>query len=572
MKKYRKLSGAFLLVMSSVVTCAQKFNPAELETTLHKAIEKAYPASVRIWGFDPVRQVQMSAQFSGVVVSPDGLIYTAAHVNQPGKTFKVMFPDGRSCIATGLGEIELNDNRSVPDVAVMKIIEKGPWPYAETGWSSSLRKDEPCISIAYPESQNQPLPMIRFGYIAEVRNKYGFIRSTCLMEPGDSGGPLFDYFGRVIGLHSAIDVSEKDNFEIPVDLYRKYRTALDSGITYQQYPENTDPVGTDPLDAKIRSIRALEKPEFIFTKAAADLEGCVLLVESRKDDSVQRGQATLFSSEELSLESSLQNGSILVSKSSLVGESPFVLVNGKRIAAAVLKRNRESDLVLLMVPVKLKGGIRSEQFNADSLRFGQVGRFLLSPLSGSKIRVSVVGSREFSLPKITSAAFLGAEIGYKLGWVMLSSVTPGSPADVAGLHSGDQILSLDGLDVNEPGDFVQRFQKYWPGDKAEIKIMRSDSTGAKDVTLEKEVTLGKLPDRHFNHPAELFAGGKSVRRDGFARVFVHDAVLQPNECGGPVFDCEGRFYGINIARYSRTTSIVVPAAVVLNVLKDGKSR
>lgn len=71
-------------------------------------------------------------------------------------------------------------------------------------------------------------------------NQYGFLQSTCLMEPGDSGGPLFDANGNVVGIHSAIDVSEKENFEVPVDLYRTYWSALQQPRTYGEYPVQKD--------------------------------------------------------------------------------------------------------------------------------------------------------------------------------------------------------------------------------------------------------------------------------------------------------------------------------------------
>ena len=211
-----------LSLLFSIHVCGQHFNTSKLQGSIKVAIEKAYPASVRIWAFDTVSNTRTGAQFTGVVVRADGHILTAAHVNTPGNTYKIMFPSGISCIAVGLGEIELAEALTTPDVAMMKIIGNKLWPYAEMGWSSALSINEPCISIAYPESLDQPLPMVRFGHIQDLNNKYGFIQSTCIMEPGDSGGPLFDYLGRVIGIHSAVDIKETDNFEVPIDLYRKY--------------------------------------------------------------------------------------------------------------------------------------------------------------------------------------------------------------------------------------------------------------------------------------------------------------------------------------------------------------
>src|SRR4051812_42456405 len=104
------------IYLPSAVLC-QKLDAGKLQMQLHKAIKLAYPASVRMWGFDTLAKQQMSAQFSGVVVSKQGHILTAAHTTMPGKTYKVMFPDGKECIALALGKIEFAENKTRPDVA-----------------------------------------------------------------------------------------------------------------------------------------------------------------------------------------------------------------------------------------------------------------------------------------------------------------------------------------------------------------------------------------------------------------------------------------------------------------------
>lgn len=565
-KKFLSLSIILVLFLCSGNLYSQQFDRKKLEETIAKAIEKAYPATVRIWGFDVGRQVQTSGQFSGVVVSADGHILTAAHVNTPNNTYKVMFPDGTSCIAKGLGKIEFADNKTMPDVAMMKIRGDGKWPYAEMGRSSALKKDEPCISIAYPETLNQALPTVRFGYIADLKNQYGFIQSTCIMEPGDSGGPLFDYLGRVIGLHSAIDVSEKDNFEVPVDLYRKYWTALNVAEVYKALPAAEDAVADDPFAASIRSIAALEQPEANFKAVAAHYKDCSFVIKSRIKGKEQRIQGTLISPEGISLKDSFKNGSILVSKNSLVGDQPTVSLDGRDVAATVVARDKENDLVLLHVESTIKGGINLTQ--TDTVSFKGLGKFLISPLTDRTYKIGVIGSREFNLPKITGAGWLGAETAFKQGWVTVTAVKPNSPAGESKFETGDQILSINGQAMDSASDYNNFFQKCWPDDQLTIKLMRADSSKSKDITLLKEVVLGAQPQVHHNHPAELFEGGKSIRRDGFNKVFSHDTKLHPDQCGGPVLDADGHFYGINIARFSRTGSIVIPATVIRSFIKQ----
>ena len=77
--------------------------------------------------------------------------------------------------------------------------------------------------------------------------------------------------------------------------------------------------------------------------------------------------------------------------------------------------------------------------------------------------------------------------------------------------------------------------------------------------LEKSITLGAFPSQS-RHAADLM--DKSGRRDGFSEVLLHDADLQPEKCGGPIFDLSGNFLGMNIARNSRVRSYALPIDVL----------
>lgn len=558
LKYIQSLLAVLFLLLSAPVT-GQPLHAEKLEKRIQLAIAKAYPASVRIWGFDTVSNTRTSAQFTGVVVSSDGHILTAAHVNVPGNTYKIMFPDGKWGIAAGLGEIELEETPTMPDVAMMKIVGKGTWPFAEMGWSSAIVKNEPCISIAYPESLDQPLPMIRFGTIAEVNNQYGFIRSTCLMEPGDSGGPLFDYLGRVIGLHSAIDVSENDNFEIPVDLYRKYWKMLNLAKTYKSFPSIEDSVGVDPLAGKIDVIPQLSN-SWGNRKQLAKLTSSCLTISSILKNKTQTVRGTLIDMDGIITTKGSVHGNIIISKSSLVGDQPAIIYDGKTIAATVIARDKENDLVLLKTGTALRGGVKLKQMFTDTLGFEQLGKFLYAPLGGDSCRISILGSKGFTLPNLTSIGYLGAQLAY-FGPLLVTTVQANTPASAAKLEKGDELLSINGVALARRADYITESKKYWPNDKIVIQIKRNDSTYTKTVILDIK------PQVVVNHPAGLFAGGKSDLRDGFTQVFAHDARLRPAENGGPVFDLHGNFYGINIARYSRVSTVVIPASVLLNFIR-----
>jgi serine protease Do len=539
-------------------------SPSFPASPLSAAIEKGYKAAVLLWQIDGETGNRMSAQFSGVVVSPDGLILSAAHVVMPGNTYKVMYADGRECIAKGLGRITIPPNYMVPDAAMLKITGEGTWPFAEIGWSSSLTVGQPCISIAYPESQAQRQPMLRFGKISSLKNEYGFLQSTCVMEPGDSGGPLFDLFGRVIGIHSGIQIPEEVNYEVPVDTYRKYWGALLQPKDYQALPEQLSPVSADPL-----KYPPFKSAMFSLDKQVAQVEKSrarsVLKIKSKLNGKDQQIAGTVLSLKGLFAE---KDKFIIVSKSSMIGVDPFALdARGGKIKLRIVARFRGDDLAMLLPekdadPGFLLGSIANVVDGlSDQLADEALGSFLVSLRADSSARMGVLGSLHVNLPNATSYGYMGASTEVKDDHLRIKFVSPDNAAAIAGLKAGDIISTINGVRVEDELDFMKAVGKHQAGDTIQVGLISDGKQVIRPVVLQYP------PQRQVNHPAELFAGGKSLRRDGFTDVFVQDASIRAGECGGPVFDFQGRFVGINMARLSRTSTVILPARELVAYLK-----
>ena len=188
-----------------------------LSAQIQDAIRRAKPACVAVG-----RRLGERTQggFSAVIVSPEGHVLTAGHCIRPDTDYEVLLTDGRILKARSLG-------RSAHlDCGLLKIVDETEFPWAELGTSSDLVRNQPCLSISHPGGVDaQRGPVIRFGRVLG-KNSRGHIHNTCLMEPGDSGGGLFDLEGRVIGIHSYIHQSLSDNFDIPVDLFRDHWESL----------------------------------------------------------------------------------------------------------------------------------------------------------------------------------------------------------------------------------------------------------------------------------------------------------------------------------------------------------
>ena len=151
---------------------------------------------------------------SGVIVSADGIVLTAGHViSRPDQEVVVILPDGTRVAGRALGA-----NRTF-DSGMIRISEPGEWPHVELGRSADVAVGQWCISIGQPLGFDvRRRPPLRLGRV--LRNDPHALQTDCTIVSGDSGGPLFDMAGRVIGIHSRIGTPLTDNVHVPVDDYR----------------------------------------------------------------------------------------------------------------------------------------------------------------------------------------------------------------------------------------------------------------------------------------------------------------------------------------------------------------
>ncbi|HEX3148651.1 MAG TPA: S1C family serine protease [Gemmataceae bacterium] len=180
------------------------------------------------------------ASGSGVIVSEDGLILTAGHVieGKVGRQIGVVMPDGKRYKATVLGFDKKIDS------GMAKIIDPAPggkWPYADIAPSSELKEGQWVLATGHPGGykRNRP-PVVRVGRIGNPRfeppREGGeFVQIDCTLVGGDSGGPLFDLRGRVVGIHSRIGndprigASIAQNMDVPSDRYKEAWDKLVAG-------------------------------------------------------------------------------------------------------------------------------------------------------------------------------------------------------------------------------------------------------------------------------------------------------------------------------------------------------
>jgi len=478
------------------------------------------------------------------------------------------------------------------------------------------------------------------------------LQASVLMEPGDSGGPLFDLNGHVIGIHSRIGHAMDRNYEVPVNVYREFWNELNRE---SQFVESGPPrpilgvrcsIARSSLDRRtIQGLKIDMVAEETLASRVGIQTGDVLLqvhgnalrsrqdlrraLAAARDEGAETIQVELMRGEEAiklaadfdveregapevplpeedypaaakppeftelagltqhlaELEAALDDACVeitskfgkagsrsivgtrirgtdwVISKSSAVGQSPTTLVDGGSLALNVLYRDPAVDLVLLKAPSVHEHGI---DLGVGALELS-VGAFLLSPSHDSDGVVSIVGSPAFRSQQKYSRGYLGVvPTTYKNNrGALLSEVTNGGAANRAGLLAGDIVTTLNDTIIRSQQDLRAFLSKADPNSTITAVLKRDDDELTKSITLD-------APPSYSNHTADQMP--KSGRRDGFHEVFTHDADLKPDDCGGPLFDLDGSFVGLNIARNSRVRSYALPAEALCKFVEQASSK
>ena len=174
----------------------------------------------------PQGSVPVQGQGSGFIIGADGLVLTNAHVVRDATEVTVKLTDRREFRAKVLG------NDPATDIAVLRIDAKN-LPTVKLGDASRARVGDWVVAIGSPfgfENSVTAGIVSAKGRALPGENYVPFIQTDVAVNPGNSGGPLFNLSGEVIGINSQIYSRSGGyqglSFAIPIDVVLKVKDQI----------------------------------------------------------------------------------------------------------------------------------------------------------------------------------------------------------------------------------------------------------------------------------------------------------------------------------------------------------
>jgi serine protease Do len=365
---------------------------------------------------------------SGFIITRDGYILTNEHVVQSGGKIRVSSQTGEHYIAKVIGR----DSKS--DVALLKIEPKRELPVAPLGNSDDLRVGEWVMAIGNPFGFNHSVTV---GIVSAkgrfIPGNYDeFIQTDASINQGNSGGPLIDARGQVIGVNSAIYTRTGVNigigFAIPINLVKEELPQLRTagrvtrgwlGVYIQKItPEIADSMGL----TQARGALVAE----VLPKGPASAAGL-----KRGDVIVSFDNREIDDSRELPL---------LVGRSPLGHQARLKIIRDKapKEVAITIAESKEDQVVAALS--------REPALKGERSAFGLYVRDLNDDLA-----------RELGLDESKG--------------VVIAEVQPGSRAEQAGLRARDVILEVNRTAIADVASY-NRALKSTDGEKSPLLLVR----------------------------------------------------------------------------------------------------
>ncbi len=400
---------------------------------------------------------------SGFLISADGYLVTNNHViTADGKgqveSITVTMPDGTEYPAKLIGK------DAASDLAVLKISGSKPFPFVKFGDSSKSRVGDWIIAIGNPFGLGGT---VTSGIISAVyRNTGGggaydrYLQTDAAINRGNSGGPMFDMNGNVIGINNAIfsptGGSVGIGFAIPAETAAPIVQKLIKGEAIERGYLG---VRIQPLNDDLAEALGVEKNKGEFIQAV-EPDGAAAKGGMKAGDVV-----TKVNGKEVTRDQSL---SYLVANTAPGSRIPVeILRDGRKMTlnVTVAKRPSEDELNKAFDP---------DDKSDDDSPFGSQSQEDKQSVIEEKLGISVIDMT----PQV--ARQLGVSDSTK--GVVISAVDGSSDAGQKGLQRGMIVLMADGKDVNSKADLAKAIQAAKSENRAAI-LLRVQPRGSQPIFI-----------------------------------------------------------------------------------------
>jgi serine protease Do len=430
------------------INVAKKVGPAVVNIDVREKVRQSAQGledMPQIPGFRqfqiPQQQVPQRGTGSGVMISPDGYILTNNHVAGNADRMSVTLADGREFRAKRVGA------DSETDLAVIKIDAEN-LPYAKLGDSDRLEQGEWVVALGSPFGLQKTMTA---GIVSAtgraLQGTYdNYIQTDASINPGNSGGPLVNMSGEVIGINTMIVTrsggSEGIGFSIPSNMAHKiYAELIRNGkVTRGYLGVNLKPV----TPAVARSVGyhgtegALVDDVTENTPAAsAGLQSGDVITEFDGKPVASRQQLVQ-----------------MVAETPVGKSAPLKYVRDGRVHTTTIKLAERPDLT----------GAAARPSGGDEGRG-----------SASKLGVSV----DDVTPDLARQLHLKSASG-----AVVEDVTPGSPAQEAGLQQGDVIHRIGSTNVSNAQDLIRAARQLRSEKEVVLQVERGGQLSWITVPME----------------------------------------------------------------------------------------
>ncbi len=384
------------------------------------------------------RKQKVQSLGSGFVIDPSGLIVTNNHVISDADEISVKFSDGKQLIARILGR----DSKT--DLAILKVDSDKPLPTVKFGPSETMRVGDWVMAIGNPFGLGGSVTL----GIVSARNRDinsgpydNFIQTDAAINRGNSGGPLFDMYGNVVGINTAIISPTGGSiglgFAIPSEIAQHVLDQLKEygetrrgwlGIRIQQVTEDlAEGLGLDEVRGALVSWVNEEGPAHEAEIRPGDV---VIGFDGRDIDTIR-------------------------DLTRMVADTKI----GRKVKVVIIRKGKKRTLTVKIGHLEASEGLQRLSRKAEP-------------------KPKLLG---MSLAALTEAERKKHGLGATVEGVVVEAVEPGSQAAEKGIAAGMVIVEMDQEIVSSPEDVAKRVKAHISEGKLTILFLLARPDGGELV-------------------------------------------------------------------------------------------